>query len=205
MTRAAQREEGLGAFSLVELMVTIGLIALLGALLLPAISRSKQKGQKIQCVGNLGQLGLGLQNFVADNHVYPTLFGGTNGDQSYGWNDQLERGGFGISKPKRSYWTEGVWKCPSARWRPEGHSVPLGPPFWNYGYNACGVSGLNPRKQYLGLSGQPMSHAEGCAPIKESEVVVPSDMIAIGDSFDGTHVFCRGFLTYKEDFGCASS
>jgi prepilin-type processing-associated H-X9-DG protein len=42
-------------------------------------------------------------------------------------------------------------------------------------------------------------------PIKSSEVIAPSDMMAIGDSFDGTHVFCRGLLTYKEGFGCASS
>lgn len=193
------------AFSLLELLVVLTVITLLAAALLPTLSRAKQKAQRAQCVGNLRQLGLGLQNFVVDNHVYPTLFGGTNSDQSYGWSDQLERGGFDVSQPKRGYWTEGVWKCPTARWRPEGHSPPQGPPFWNYSYNACGVSGLNPRNQYLGLSGQPRSHAEGCVPIKSSEVIAPSDMMAIGDSFDGTHVFCRGLLTYKEGFGCASS
>lgn len=194
--------EGSGAFSLVELMVTIAIIALLAALLLPAISRSKQKARTIACVGNLRQLGLGLQSFVADNHGYPTLFGGTNTDQSHGWMYQLEHGGFDVSKPKKGYWTEGVWRCPSARWSTA--DPPMEPAFC-YSYNACGVSGLNPRNQYLGLSGQPISRAEGCVPIKESEVVCPSDTMAMGDSFDGDHVFGRGFLTHKENVGFASS
>ncbi len=202
MTRKREWVADSVAFSLVELMVTVAIIAVLAALLLPAVSRSRQAAQKIQCVGNLRQLGVGLQSFVAGNHVYPTLFGGTNnGDQSYAWMDQLERGGFDISQPKKSYSTEGVWKCPSARW-----SMVDPPSFTNcYSYNGCGISGLNPRDQYLGLSGQPISRVEGFRPIKESEVIAPGDMMAIGDSFAGDYVFGRGGVPHMERVGFASS
>src|SRR5881628_2393195 len=104
MTRTTQRKDGASAFSLVELVVTIAIIALLAALLLPAISRSKEKARQIQCVNNLHQLGVGLQSFVADNRAYPSLYGGTNSDHPYGWMYQLEQGGFDFSKPKKGYW-----------------------------------------------------------------------------------------------------
>jgi prepilin-type processing-associated H-X9-DG protein len=184
-----------------ELLVTIGVIALLAALLLPAISRSKERARQIQCVANLRQLGLGLQSFVAENHVYPTLFSGTNTDHLHDWIYQLEQGGFDVATPTRAYRKEGVWNCPSARW------ATVDPPATTfcYGYNACGVSGLSPNNTYRGLSGNPISRGEGCMPVKESEVVCPSDMMAMGDSFDGTHVFARGFLAHKERVGFASS
>jgi prepilin-type N-terminal cleavage/methylation domain-containing protein len=96
------------AFTLVELLVVIVIIAILAALLMTAISQSKKRAQQIQCVSNLHQLGLGIQNFVADNHAYPSNFGGTNSDNPGTWIGQLERGGFDISKPKRKFFAEGV-------------------------------------------------------------------------------------------------
>lgn len=57
----------LRAFTLVELLVCIAVIALLAALLLPALSRAKDKTKRIACLNNLKQMGLGSQMYADDD------------------------------------------------------------------------------------------------------------------------------------------
>lgn len=55
------------AFTLLELLVVLAIIAILGAMLLPAISRTKASGQSIVCLNNLHQIGIALQIYVQDD------------------------------------------------------------------------------------------------------------------------------------------
>jgi prepilin-type N-terminal cleavage/methylation domain-containing protein len=80
------------AFTLVELMVVVAIIAVLVALLLPAVQASRESARRVSCGNNLRQLALGCQQHLEQQGFFPS------GGWGWGWAGDPDRG-LGPSQP----------------------------------------------------------------------------------------------------------
>lgn len=61
------RKEDLNGFALIELLVTIAVIAVIAGLLFPALAGAKSKADSVRCLGNLRQIGIAVRVYAGDN------------------------------------------------------------------------------------------------------------------------------------------
>ena len=148
------RSEMKRAFTLVELLVVIGIIALLIAVLLPALSSARKQANAAACASNLRQIGIGLQLYLnAYKNTYPGCHAPSGANvQIAVWPTRLRKMMSANGNAQR------MFRCPERpfeyEWQPNNTAAPVATAFdEQYGYNIgeslLVADGGNGRKSYF--------------------------------------------------------
>ncbi len=167
VTRKNKKMRG---FTLLELLVVIAIIAMLSSILLPALSKAREKGRQSVCISNLKQIGLAMQMYTQnyDGYFCPTYYGSPWPVDT--WWDFATTDGWATYEPGLlgDYLTDKVYECPSRK-----GLVSWDKPFTGYGYNETYIGGGYAAG--YGWGGADVS------PAKLSQIKSPSETLLFGD------------------------
>ena len=195
------------AFTLIELLVVIAIIAILAALLLPALSRAKVQGKSAYCINSLHQIDIAMALYEEENegwlHHSPSGYPPNHG--KWYMNPRMQAARMVIDDPNSSdaYWGVAyyahagkqvrLWRDPAARvvdeWR---WDYKFSPDFW-----LDGAYGINGRF----FSAVQRSGATAVHPRRRNELDAPTETILVQDA--GEHrLEADGAATTNDALGC---
>jgi len=160
-------------FTLIELLVVIAIIAILAAMLLPALAAAKQRAWTIACTSNLRQLGLGQRMYADDNNEFYPESGSTilwnaidAGTQKPAWMQQI------IPYTQNT----NVYHCPGNVQLPIANQSAFN--YFNGARAAYIASNPDPTKRHF-------------APVKGTRILFPTAHVLSGDTIDNGQYFNR--------------